>query len=61
VELTLGGVERWLGVLAVDEELDLGAHRREGPAFDHDVLVIVSGGKITTRTGGAAAAAGAAA
>jgi hypothetical protein len=55
VELRLGGVESRVGVGArrVDEQLHLGAHGGERPADDHDDLVIVSGGSVTTRTDGA--------
>ncbi len=39
----------------VQQQLDLGAHRVKRAADHHDVLVIVSGGRVTTRTEGAAA------
>ncbi len=55
VELGLGRVERAGGVCGVDEQLDVGAHRPEGAPLHHDVLVTVSGGRLTTRTAGAAA------
>ena len=41
---------------SVEEELDLRAHRAKCAALHHDVLVTVSGGRVTTRTEGAAAA-----
>ena len=59
LELRLGPVERAFCALAglrVEQELDVGAHRLERPPQHHDVLVIVSGGRLTTRTAGAAAA-----
>ena len=56
LELRLGRVERAsarsLGS-RVEEQLDVRAHRRERAAQYHDVLVIVSGGRLTTRTAGA--------
>ncbi len=51
----LGTVERALGALAglgVEQELDVGAHRLERAPQHHDVLVTVSGGRVTTRTAG---------
>ena len=44
-------------VLGVDQQLDVGAHRAERAALHHDVLVIVSGGRVTTRTDETAGAA----
>jgi two-component system response regulator RegX3 len=58
LELPLRPRKRQLALGArfgVDQQLDLCAHRREGVAEDHDVFVIVSGGKVTIRTGGGAA------
>ena len=57
LELTLGPGEGDLAFGArfgVQQELDLRAHRGERAPLDHDVLVIVSGGRVTTRTDGAA-------
>ena len=56
MELGLRGVELVCGVVGVDEKLDLGAHGAERAALHHDVLVIVSGGSVTTRTCAAGAA-----
>ena len=56
VELPLGRIELPLGAVRIDEELDLGAHRVEAPLLHHDVLVIVSGGRLTIRTAGLAGA-----
>ena len=55
VELALCSLECTRGAVGVDEELDLGAHRAERAALDHDVLVTVSGGRFTTRADGDAA------
>ena len=52
VELGRGRFERLAGVVGVDEQLDVRAHRAERPPLHHEVLVIVSGGSITTRTPG---------
>ena len=57
MELALGGGECFVGSGRVDEQLDLRAHRLEAPRLHHDVLVDVTGGRLTTRTGGACAAA----
>ena len=57
LELALGGFERRLGRgpgFGGEEEGDIGAHRAEAAALDHEVLVIVTGGRVTTRTEGAA-------
>ena len=57
LELTLGPGEGDLALgarLGVQQELDLRAHRGERAPLHHDVLVIVSGGSVTTRTDGAA-------
>ena len=54
VELGLGTVELGRRARGIDEQLDLGPHRSKGPVLDHDVLVIVNGGRLTTRTDGAA-------
>ena len=50
MELGLGRVELPAGAVGLDEELDLGAHRVEAPLLHHEVLVIVSGGRVTIRT-----------
>ena len=58
LELPLGPVERQFGSIAglgVEEELHIRSHRSEGSALHHEVRVIVSGGRFTTRTAGAAA------
>ena len=58
LELVLGSRAGELALGArvdVEEQLDLGAHRGERAPHHHDVLVIVSGGRVTTRTEGAAA------
>ena len=57
VELVLGRFECVRSAVGLDEELDLGAHRAERAALDHDVLVTVSGGSVTTRTDADAGAA----
>ena len=57
LELPLGPVEGGIALGArfgVQEQFDLGAHGMEGAALHHEVLVIVSGGRVTTRTEGAA-------
>ena len=41
---------------AMHHELDLGAHRVKDVRLHHDVRVVVSGGSVTTRTGGATVA-----
>jgi hypothetical protein len=56
LELRCRGGERALGALAglrVEQELDIGAHGLERMPQHHDVLVTVSGGRLTTRTAGA--------
>ena len=55
MELALGGRECLTRPVTVDEELDVRAHRPEAPRLHHEVLVMVSGGRLTTRTEGAAA------
>ena len=45
-------------VRGANEQLDVRPHRAEGVRFDHDVLVITSGGNVTTRGAGAGAATG---
>ena len=50
MELALCGSQRVVRALCLDEKLDLGSHRAEGATLDHDVLVIVRGGRVTMRT-----------
>ncbi len=62
LELPLGPGEGNLALgarLGVQEELHLSTHRGEEPPLHHEVLVIVSGGRVTTRTDGAAPCTGA--
>ena len=60
LELGLDCFER-LGRAAVrraNEQRDVRPHRAKSVRFDHDVLVITSGGSVTTRGAGAGAATG---
>ncbi len=63
LELRLGAVERTLRALAgrcIQQELHVGAHRVEGAAQHQELLVTVSGGRLTIRTDAAVAGAAAA-
>src|SRR5436190_5061619 len=54
-ELGADGVERRARVETagpVEQQFDFGPHRPELAVVDHEVLVIVSGGSVTTRTAG---------
>ena len=57
VEFGLGFDECGVFTRSVEEEFDLRSHRAKRPALHYDVLVMVSGGSVTTRTEGADAAA----